>query len=215
MLNRRNFLTATIGATAASVAERKFVAPTSRQISPYDITSICRRWFTGELDLTDISQVAECATLQAWGDLPSITDKMFRQLIMARPDLKWCRIISPRWTFDIYESDSNPCDLDTAKPPLKPYLVPAANLPVSYYLRNGSAPDRLEYVIRHIGLDLCYQAHEWYKSNPHLQDCACFVPPVMVFKQEGFLLDMFCYSHLFVSTDETHEQILVSLKKAE
>jgi len=213
-MNRRSFLTTTLGATAAAaVSERQSIARIPSSPPEVDLSIICRRWFTGEYTLDDVAKVVDILFTREWADLPTISDKMFRQLITIRPDLCWVRVISPRITFDIYESNEKRCDIaNTMSPFPPPFSVPPATLPVNYYLRNGSAPKRLTYAIRNVITELCKHSKSWYEDNPQFHDYAIFVQPSVCFKQEAYLLDMFCYYHVFGSTDEKREDIMLAIK---
>lgn len=212
-MNRRDFLNTSLGAAAvAAVSERQAAARYNSQ-APFDIPAVCQGWFTNHYQTEDVKKVVEALTVKEWGDLPTIPDLMFRKLIVVRPDLKWMRVVSPRMTFDIYESNEKKCDLNTMPPPPSPFWVPSATLPINYYLRNGSAPARLAYALRYTAVELCKHARAWFAENPQFHDFACFVAPTFQLKQEAYLLEMFAYYHVFGSTDEKREEILAAIKK--
>jgi hypothetical protein len=208
-MNRRSFLTTTLGATTAAAVDSRMAVARLPKTDPTDLDVICHRWFLGEYALWQVSEVVQRLFNQSWGDLPTIEDLDFRKLLIAMPTLTWCRVVTPRITFDIYETNTKLNNFDKSK--LSPLMVPAACLPVNYYLRNGPAPQRLAFAIRQTVHDLCRHAREWYDANEHTRDHAIFVQPQIYMKQEDYLLDVFCSYHIFGSTDATRADIMTQL----
>lgn len=210
-MNRRSFLTTTLGATAAAAVDSRMAVARLPYTDSTSLDVICQRWFLGEYSTGQIEEITRHLFNRAWGDLPTIEDLDFRKLLIAIPDLTWCRVVTPRITFDIYETNTKKDNFDKNQP--SPFMVPAACLPVNYYLRNGPAPQRLAFAIRQTVHDLCRHAREWYDANKQFHDHTIFVQPQIYMKQEAYLLDVFCSYHIFGSTDATRADIMTQLRQ--
>lgn len=61
--------------------------------------------------------------------------------------------------------------------------------------------------------DISKHALDWYENNQQFHDYALFVEPDIWLQQTAYMLDMFCYYHVFGTIDKKREELLWLLKQ--